>query len=259
MTEAEINQAADALACAERSRKPIPPLTETFDEVGVPDGYAIQERNICRRVDLGARVVGHKIGLTAKAMQELFGVNKPDYGHLVDDMMVAAGGSIHLSAYIAPYIEVEPAFILRDSLRGPGVTVEDVLQATERVVPSFELIDSRIIDWKIQLADTVADNGSSAAVVLGEHRATSMPDLSDELTELWIDGEIVESGSTSAVLGHPAAGIAWLANTLASYGAQLEAQHVVLPGTCIRAVRVHAGQHVVGRFPTLGEVDINFI
>ncbi len=162
-----IAQCAAVLHGAESSRRPIEPLTNRFPELTVPEAYRIQQANVERRLKRGEHVVGHKIGLTARAMQEMFGVNEPDYGHLLDTMLHDERVPLDLGTLIDPQIEIEPAFVLGSKLQGPNVGVADVLAATEYVCVCFEVIDSRIIDWRVRLQDTVADNGSSARVVLG--------------------------------------------------------------------------------------------
>lgn len=252
-----IAQCAAQLSSAELNRRPTEPLTKTFPRLSVPDAYRIQQANVLRRLARGERVVGHKIGLTAKAMQELFGVSEPDYGHLLDTMMHDAAKPLDLGELIDPQIEVEPAFVLGKRLQGPDVQVEEVLAATDYVCVCFEVIDSRIIDWRIRLQDTVADNGSSARVVLGAKRVAPSSLALDTLdTELELDGTVVETGNTSAILGHPARGIAWLANSIAEFGITLEPGHIVLPGTCTRSVRIGGHRRVVGRIAGLGEVTL---
>jgi 2-keto-4-pentenoate hydratase len=224
----------------------------------VPEAYRIQQTNIERRVALGERVVGHKIGLTARAMQEKFGVNEPDYGHLLDTMLHDELTPLDLSELIDPQIEVEPAFVLGKPLKGPNVGVVEVLAATDHIRVCFEVIDSRIIDWQVRLQDTVADNGSSARVVLGALKVDPHALQLDNLeTELEVDGTVVETGNTSAILGHPANGIAWLANRIADFGLTLDVGHVVLPGTCTRCVRIGGHRRVAGRIDGLGEVTLH--
>jgi 2-keto-4-pentenoate hydratase len=167
MTNEDLISLADALMQAERDRKPVPPLTDTFPDMTDEEAYEIQLLNVRRRVERGGKIRGHKIGLTAKAMQELFGVDEPDYGHLFDDMFEYEAMTVRTERYIAPRVEIETAFILGRTIEGSNVTVADVIRAVEWVVPSIEIIDSRIRDWRIKLADTIADNGSSAGVVLG--------------------------------------------------------------------------------------------
>jgi len=255
-----IARCAAVLHGAESSRRPIDPLTSRFPELTVPEAYRIQQANVERRLARGERVVGHKIGLTARAMQELFGVNEPDYGHLLDTMLHDERVPLDLSTLIDPQIEIEPAFVLGSRLQGPNVGVADVLAATEYVCVCFEVIDSRIIDWRVRLQDTVADNGSSARVVLGAFKADpSALELDNLETELELDGVVRETGNTSAILGHPANGIAWLANRISEFGLTLDAGHVVLPGTCTRCVRIGGHSRVAGRIEGLGEVTLQLV
>jgi len=252
-----IARCAAVLHGAESNRRPVEPLTNRFPELTVPEAYRIQQANVERRLALGEHVVGHKIGLTAKAMQELFGVNEPDYGHLLDTMLHDERVPLDLSTLIDPQIEIEPAFVLGSRLQGPNVGIADVLAATEYVCVCFEVIDSRIIDWRVRLQDTVADNGSSARVVLGAFKAApNTLELDNLETELELDGVVRETGNTSAILGHPANGIAWLANRISEFGLTLDAGHVVLPGTCTRCVRIGGHARVAGRIEGLGEVTL---
>jgi 2-keto-4-pentenoate hydratase len=255
-----IDRCAAVLDGAESSRRPIEPLTNRFPGLTVPEAYRIQQANVERRLKRGEHVVGHKIGLTARAMQEMFGVNEPDYGHLLDTMLHDERVPLDLSTLIDPQIEIEPAFVLGSKLQGPNVGVADVLAATEYVCVCFEVIDSRIIDWRVRLQDTVADNGSSARVVLGAFKADPNALELDNLgTELELDGVVRETGNTSAILGHPANGIAWLANRISEFGLRLDAGHVVLPGTCTRCVRIGGHSRVAGRIEGLGEVTLQLV
>lgn len=252
-----IDQCADALATAELTRRPMQPLTELHPSLTLGDAYAIQSANVARRVKAGERILGRKVGLTAKTMQELFGVHEPDFGHLLDTMFSDASTTLDLSELIDPQIEVEPAFVLGRRLAGPGLTSADVLAATEYVSVCFEVIDSRIIDWRIRVQDTVADNGSSARVMLGSQKIGPRALALDSLeTLLELDGEVVERGNTSAILGHPANGVAWLANKLAEFGSALEPGDVVLPGTCTRCRRIAGHRLVKGSIAGLGEISI---
>ncbi len=254
MNHAEL---AAALADAERRRAPIPPLTETVPAFGVRDAYAVQRINVARRVAGGARIIGHKVGLTSPAMQRMLGVDEPDFGHLLDTMVVS--GTAAAAGYLQPRAEVEIAFILREPLRGPGVTVDDVLAATAHVCAAIEIIDSRIADWRITLADTVADNASSAGVVLSERRVpVDGLDLAALEGRTLVDGRVAERGRGTAVLGHPAAAVAWLADTLGRHGTGLEQGHVVLPGAFARAVPVVAGTRVTADIDALGDTEVIF-
>lgn len=248
---------ADSLHTAEQNLHPIPPLTDRIAGLSLNDAYRIQQMNIERRIASGEILVGHKIGLTARAMQEKFGVSEPDYGQLLESMMHPGQKPLDMSSLIDPQIEIEPAFVLGRQLTGPNVTIEDVLAATDYVVVCFEVIDSRIIDWQIQLPDTVADNGSSARVILGPEKIDPYDlDLKDMETVLEVDGVIVETGNTGDILGHPATAIAWLANTIHEYGVVLEAGHVVLPGTCTACYRIGGHRSASGRIDGLGSISI---
>ena len=259
LSDSDRREAADSLVSAERDRAPIPPLSERWPEMTVADAYEIQLLNIGRRVDAGGTIRGQKVGLTAKVMQEMLGVNEPDYGHLLDDMFILDGAEVPALDYCFPRVEVEVAFVLAAPLTGPDCTIDAVLAATDRIVPSIELIDSRIADWRIKLEDTIADNASSAGVVLG----TPLPGAQDlDLTAipatLIIDDEVVAVGASDAVLGNPALAVAWVANKLYEYGVTLEAGYVVIPGSCTKAVDVRAGNHVRASFDGLGSVSVNF-
>jgi 2-keto-4-pentenoate hydratase len=260
LTAGEKQETAEALRRAEATRTPIVPLSDTWPAIDLPDAYEIQLTNISRRLQDGAIVRGHKVGLTSRAMQEMLGVDEPDYGHLLDDMFVTDSSDQTVDRYCTPRVEVEIGFVLHAPLEGPGVTVADVVRATDYVAPCLEIIDSRIRDWRIKLVDTIADNASSAGIVIGETRT---PPDRVELTavdaELRRNGEIIDAGSSEAVLGNPATAVAWLANKLAAFGTRLEAGHVVLPGSCTRAHDVSRGDHVRADFDGLGHVQVSFV
>ncbi len=252
-----VARCAALLEEAERTRRPIAPPRESFPQLSVSQAYRVQLANVERRKRQGERVIGHKVGLTARAMQELFGVDEPDYGHLLDTMLHDAARPLDLSELIDPQIEVEPAFVLRKGLEGDHLSIEDVLAATECIVVCFEVIDSRVADWRIGIQDTVADNGSSARVILGTQRVKPADlDLANLDTLLELDGEIAERGNTHAVLGHPARSVAWLASTVAQFGVALRAGDIVLPGTCTRSRRVAGCRRATGHMHGLGSVSI---
>ena len=254
----DLAQVARDLFDAEFERRSIEPPTDAFPDLTLADAYQIQQLNIERRLAAGEKILGHKIGLTGKPMQEKFGVNEPDFGHLLDTMFQDEREPLNLGALIYLHVEVEPAFILGKELAGPGLTIDDVIDATDYILVCFEVIDSRITDWRIKLPDTVADNGSSSRGTLGTTKASpSGLALGDLDTELEVDGEVVESGNTRDILGHPANGIAWLGNKVAEFGIVLEAGHVVLPGTCIRSFRIAGHQQAKGRIAGLGEVTLD--
>lgn len=259
-TAAQRAEAARLLREAEHRAAPVDPLSALLPHLDVADAYAIQRDNVARRLADGASVVGHKVGLTSVAMRQLLGVDEPDFGHLLDDMVHRDGAPVFAARYCRPRIEPEICFRLARSLSGPGVTAEDVLAATDAVAPALEIVDSRIRDWRITLVDTVADNASSAGLVRGSWTPlAAVPDLGAVDVDLVVDGERVASGSGREVLGHPAAAVAWLANALAAFGTGLEPGHLVLPGAMTTAPFVSAGQKVEARFGGLGRVSVTFV
>lgn len=259
LSAADRQTIADQLAEAEANQTTIPQLTETWADIEIADAYEIQQLNIRRRLAEGGLIRGHKVGLTAKAMQEMLGVTEPDYGHLMGDMFYVENEFIPTTKFIAPRAEIEVAFVLGKPLKGPGVTVADVMRATDYICPSIEIVDSRITDWKLRISDTIADNASSAAVVLGG-RPTLLTDVDPALigANLRKNGELVETGCSGAVLGNPVNAVAWLANNLAQFGVTLEAGHVILPGSCTRMVPVAQGDVIRADFDGLGHVTAVF-
>jgi 2-keto-4-pentenoate hydratase len=250
---------ADALRDAEAGRRPIPPLRETWPEIDVVDAYEIQLLNIRRRLEAGAGVRGHKVGLSSKAMQDMMGVDEPDYGHLLTDMEVSSDEPVPADRYCYPRVEVEVAFVLGETLPGAGCTEDDVLAATQYVAPAIELIDSRIAEWDIRISDTIADNASSAGFVLGPERVSPNDvDLTAIDAVLMRNGEKVAEGRSDAVLGNPVTAVAWLADKVAGFGVTLEAGHVILPGSVHRAIDVRAGDAFVADFEGFGSVSLSF-
>jgi 2-keto-4-pentenoate hydratase len=253
------NELAADLAQAERSREPIAPLTASHPQIDVVDAYEIQLINIRQRVAEGARVVGHKVGLSSLAMQQMMGVDEPDYGHLLDEMEVFKDTPVKAAKYLYPRVEVEVGFILAADLPGAGCTEDDVLAATAAFVPSIELIDSRITDWKIALCDTIADNASSAGFVLGKERVSPKDvDITAIDAVLTRNGEVVAKGRSDAVLGNPVTAVAWLARKVESFGVRLKADDIVLPGSCTRAIDARPGDNFVAEFSRLGSVRLSF-
>ncbi|OBI59936.1 2-keto-4-pentenoate hydratase [Mycolicibacterium fortuitum] len=250
--------AAD-LTQAERSRVPMAPLTDRYADIDVVDAYEIQLINIRQRVAEGARVIGHKVGLSSKAMQDMMGVDEPDYGHLLDEMEVFENVPVPSSKFLYPRVEVEVGFILADDLPGAGCTEEDVLAATAAFAPAIELIDTRITNWQIKLCDTIADNASSAGWVLGEARVSPKDiDICNIDAVLTNRGEVVAEGRSDAVLGNPVTAVAWLARKVESFGVRLKAGDIVLPGSCTRAIDAPPGSDFVADFAGLGSVRLSF-
>jgi len=255
-----IRTLGDELLAAAAQRRAVAPLTDRVPAITIPDAYAIQERIIEQRIACGDRVVGQKIGLTSKAFQERFGVSEPDYGRLLASTAYHDGAAVSMSTLIQPMAEGEIAFVLREDLEGPFVTPLDVLRATEAVVPCFEIVDSRIVDWKIKIQDTIADNSSAAAFVLGN-------DLSDPISVdlfscgmvLERNGEIVAIGAGAASLGSPLIAMAWLANALHAYGSKLRAGEIVLSGALASPVPVSAGDNLRLTIGGLGTASVRFV
>jgi 2-keto-4-pentenoate hydratase len=250
---------AGALLGAYSSRKPIEPLTGQYGDLTVDDAYEIQLLQVASWVAAGARVKGHKVGLTSAVMQRQFGVSQPDYGHLLDGMFWLEHEPIPLSRFLQPRVEPETAFVLARPLRGPGVTAAEAIAAVGFVLPALELIDSRIRDWKITLADTIADNASSGGLVLG---STPVPlsavDLRLAGCNLHRNGELAGTGAAGAVLGSPLTALVWLANTLGARGVALEEGQVILPGSVTASVPVGPGDTVTATFAGLGSVTARF-
>jgi 2-keto-4-pentenoate hydratase len=254
-----IDQIADTLLEAERSKQAVPPLTQQYTDLNVTDAYNVQLEVLQRKLSEGRTVIGKKVGLTSVAMQKMLGVDEPDYGHLLDDMKVENGAKVKVSNLLSPKIEAEIGFVLGEDLKGPNVTFLDVLMATKYVVPTLEIIDSRIADWKIGLVDTVADNGSSAMVVVGdETEEIDGIDLRSVGMILSKNGEMIATGSGAAALGHPAHAIAWLANKLHEFGITLKAGELILPGALSAAIAVGKGDTVTAQFGPVGSVSVIF-
>ncbi|MBS4213896.1 MULTISPECIES: 2-keto-4-pentenoate hydratase [Neobacillus] len=249
----------EQLKQAEESKKSIAPLTELYPDLTIDEAYQVQLQMIGEKVQAGQKIVGKKIGLTSVAMQQLLGVDQPDYGHLLDTMEVSNQGTITLNDLFQPKVEGEIAFILNKDLTGPNVTVEDVLAATAYIAPALEIVDSRITDWKITLADTVADNASSGLFVIGDDRyALSDIDLRSIEMNLFKNGELVNTGYGSDVLGHPAECVAWLANKLSEYNVVLKAGEVILSGALSAAVVAEKGDRFTAGFSHIGKVEVSF-
>lgn len=253
MTRAELAHSADLLAAADAGAAPIGQLTQRYPGMDLADAYAIQQLNLSRHLAAGRALVGHKIGLTSAPMQTLLGVDEPDFGYILDSMVLPNGSAAERGRFCAPRVEPELAFLLAEPLRGPGVTVEDVRAATEAVAVALEIVDSRIVDWKLTLRDTVADNASSGAVVLGEWVPyTRDVELAETRASLWLNGIEIDTGVGAAVLGDPAAAVAWLANAVAPFGTQLLPGQFVMSGSFTTAAFVHPGDTASATITGLG-------
>lgn len=259
MDVAKITRFADHLAEAEKSGCGVEPLTSLDPTITAAEAYQVQLTTIERKVNAGAAIVGKKIGLTSLAMQKLLGVDQPDYGQLLDTMVVENKGEIPFQRVLQPKVEAEIAFFLKRDLTGPRVTAYDVLMATEYVLPALEIVDSRIADWKIKLQDTIADNASSALYVLGGHPVKpDQIDLAMVGMALYKNGELMNTGVGAAALGHPANCVAWLANKLSEFDMPLKAGEVILSGALSAAINAAPGDFFHTRIAHLGEVGVRF-
>jgi 2-keto-4-pentenoate hydratase len=259
MDTTSADKAAAGLLEAYASGIPVRPLTESLPGLNVQEAYAIQLAQVRQWQAGGARVKGHKVGLTSAAMQRQLGVDQPDFGYLLDTMFLPEGVTADIGRFLQPKAEPEIAFVLGKPLRGPGVTVAEALAAVDFVLPALEIIDSRIADWKITLPDTIADNASSGAVVLGSRPVK--PDTLDLALAgclLHRNGRLEGTGAGGAVLGSPVNALVWLANTLGPLGATLEAGHVVLPGSVCTAIPFGSGDTVSATFDRIGTVSVTF-
>ena len=259
LTDAERKQAMQTLLDAEKNRKQATQMSVTYPKIEIEDAYAISTLVANHKIANGAKLIGHKVGLTSKAMQASSQINEPDYGHLLDNMMLADGAKVNHADYCVPRVEVELAFVLGKSLKGPGIGLLDVLRATEYMVPALEIVDARIVNPR-KIFDTVSDNGAAAGIVIGGRPVGPM-----DVDLRWVGGimyrnsEIEETGLAAGVLGHPALGVAWLANRLGRNGVTLEAGHLILAGSFTRVVFAQKGDTLHGDFGPLGSVSVQFI
>lgn len=251
---------ADALWRAEQQRTAVEPITDAMPTFSASDAYAVARINVTRRLDLGSVLRGRKVGLTSRASQEVLGVTEPTFGALLSDMFVDDGAELTLGDLVQPRVEAELAFVLATDLSGPGVSTVNAMRSVDCVVPVIEVGDSRIADWRIRVMDTIADNASSARVVLGPGFAPLTPSL--DLIHLGVlfyrNGIPIDSGAGAAVLGNPVRALAWLANKLAEYGEYLRAGDVVLAGALHRMVPVRPGDEFYAEFARLGAVGVRF-
>jgi 2-keto-4-pentenoate hydratase len=260
MDKKDIVKASTLLEQASKAKEPIEQLTKMFPEMSIAEAYAIQRENIEKRIQMGRSVIGKKIGLTSVAMQKMLGVDSPDYGFIMEDMIADEETPLSLNGFIQPKVEAELAFVLKEDLKGPGVTISKVLQATEGIMASFEIIDSRIKDWKIKLEDTIADNASSAMIVLGS-KMVPVDSINLKYTGLVLEknGEIVDTAAGAAVLGHPALAVAWLANEMAKYDVVLKKGEIILAGAFTKALEIKEGDVFTATFDGVGSVKAKFI
>jgi len=259
MSEADRRKAADILIAAEKVRKQAVQISKTWPDITIDDAYAISTEVCNRKIAAGAKLIGHKVGLTSKAMQRSSQIDEPDFGYLLDNMMIADGASVKHEDFCLPRVEVELAFVMGKALKGPGVGLTDVLRATEYVVPALEIVDARLQDPR-KIFDTVSDNGAAAGIVVGGRPVGPM-----DVDLRWVGGimyrnaEIEETGVAAGVLGHPALGVAWLANKLGTHGIGLEPGHLVLAGSFTRVVFAKKGDTLHADFRALGGLAVQFV
>ena len=259
MDKTLITQLGDELHSALVARTVVDPLTTRYPDITVEEAYHIQQRMIERRMQAGERIVGKKIGVTSRAVMNMLGVYRPDFGYLLDGMICNEGQSIEISTLIQPKAEGEIAFILKKDLMGPGVTNAEVLAATECVMPCFEIVDSRIRDWKIKIQDTVADNASCGVFVLGDQAVDPRKiDLSLCGMVLERNGEIIATGAGAAALGSPVNAVVWLANTMGQLGIPLKAGEVILSGALAAMFPAKAGDNFRISIGGLGSCSVRF-
>jgi 2-oxo-hept-3-ene-1,7-dioate hydratase len=258
LTDAQRREASNSLLRAEEERRQVPGPSRTWPEMTLEDAYAIAAMGIGTKVAAGARVGGWKIGLTSMVMQRSSGIDEPDFGVLLDDMFLENGGEVARDRYCVPRAELELAFVMGQTFAGAGMTIEDVLAATDQIVAAIEIIDARAEDPRT-IFDTVSDNGAAAGFVLGTERFAP-----DDFDLRWVgammqrNGEVEETGLAAGVLGHPANAVSWLAEKLAGFGESIEPGQVVLTGSFVRPVWAEPGDHLVGDFGPLRTVSVFF-
>jgi 2-oxo-hept-3-ene-1,7-dioate hydratase len=259
LTDDERRRGAEDLYNADRERRVIPQLSRTFPAIELEDAYAIQSMWAEKRIADGARIIGHKIGLTSRAMQMASKITEPDYGYLTDDMLYRDGAQIPAGRFMAPRLEVELAFVMSETLEGPGIQIYDVMRATEFVVPALEIIDYRT-EVPRAITDTIADNAAAGGMIVGGRTVRPMDvDIRWVGATLSKNGIIEESGVSAAIMGHPAAGIAWLVNKLHAVGARLEKGQIVLAGSFTRPVSVAPGDVIHADYGPLGAIGVSFV
>lgn len=259
---AKIEQLGDELYTALREGKTLAPLTDREADITIEDAYYISLRFVNRRVDDdGEKIVGKKIGVTSKPVQEMLGVFQPDFGFLTDKMEYPNGAEVPVAGnLIAPRAEAEIAFRLKKDLVGPGVTEQDVLEATESIIPCFEIVDSRIDNWQIKIQDTVADNASCGVYVLGENEVDPNDfDLPNLKVTVKKNGEPLSEGLGSAVQGDPLTAVAWLANTLGEFGIPFKAGEVILSGSLVALEPVGPGDLMEMDLEGVGTASVKFV
>jgi 2-oxopent-4-enoate/cis-2-oxohex-4-enoate hydratase len=254
------NRLGDELYAALRDRAVVEPLTSRFNDITIDDSYRVSERILARRMEAGESLVGRKIGLTNESVQKMFRIDHPDYGYLTDVMRHPDGADVRISELlIQPKVEGEITFVLKRSLRGPGVTPVDVLEATDYLAPCFEIVDSRVRDWRIRIVDTVADNASSGLFVIGDDRVDPQEiDLSACAMTLVANGDTVAEGSSAAALGSPLNCVAWLANMVGTSSTELRPGDIILSGSLGPVVAATPDTEMTVTIAGIGKASVRF-
>ena len=259
MNKQLIESLGDELYTALRAQSVVEPLTSRHADITIEHAYAIQQRMISRRQQDGERIIGKKVGVTSRVVMNMLGVYQPDFGYMLDGMIASEGDSIAMSSLIQPKAEGEIAFVMKRDLMGPGLSNADVLAATECVMPCFEIVDSRIRDWKIKIQDTVADNASCGVFLLGDVKGDPRKiDLTLAGMVLEKNGELFSTSVGAAVQGSPVNAVVWLANTLGRLGMPFKAGEVILSGSQSSLVAVNDGDELVCHIGGLGSCRANF-
>lgn len=265
LTKEQISESARLHHEAEKTRKPMRAFSLQYQDMTIEDGYAVQAAWVAMKEAEGRKVIGRKVGLTSRAMQEAMKINEPDFGTLLDDMLFESGDVIPASDFIDPRIEVEITFVLKDDLFGDNLTVEDVLAATDYVVPSMELIAARShrVDpetgYTRKVYDTISDNAANAGIIVGDVKTKPEDvDLRWAGAILYRNGIVEETGLGAGILDHPAKGIIWLAKRFAPHGIKLDAGQYIMSGSFTRPVLVRAGDKFKADFGPLGTVELGF-
>lgn len=266
LTQSVIESAAQRLYDAEQQVCPVRQISLDHPEITIADAYAIQRAGIALKLAQGRKIIGHKIGLTSRAMQQSSQIDEPDYGTLLDDMLYPDGTDINMDRFIDPMLEVELAFVLKDTLQGENISMLDVLSATDYVIPAVELIDARChrIDPETKrprrVMDTISDNAANLGIIMGGRPIKPMDlDLRWVSALLYRNGVIEETGVAAGVLNHPANGIAWLAKKFAPHGVSLEAGQIILAGSFTRPVKIRAGDTFHIDYGPLGNITCRFV
>ncbi|BCR84128.1 2-keto-4-pentenoate hydratase [Aspergillus chevalieri] len=260
MHSSELRGIATVLRTARTNRTPIDPPTKSWPTLDAESGFEVQRIGAEEAVREGDRLVGYKLGNIAKVMQAAFGLDHPDYGFLLASTMVYEGTNVARKNYIKPYVELEPAFVLKGHLKGPNVTVADVINAIDYALPAIEMIDSRVRNWEIGLADTLADNGSTGTIILGStpRRLTDL-NLSNTRGTLHFNGRGVVSGNTGNILGNPISAVAWLVNRLSAYNIEFKPGQIIMPGSCLEATPMEESGHWSCTFEGWGTIEFDVI